>query len=65
MFFRNRPTEEQGAEENEGRRKTEKIPLEKGDLPAMFIAGFLATGPFFLVIIGILLLLGWLFGAYS
>ena len=42
----------------------EKLNLEKGDLPAMFLAAVLVYGPYFLIFIGALLLLGWVFGAF-
>ena len=42
----------------------EQEPLEKGDIPAMIIAGFLTLGPYVLIMIGVLVLLGWLFGAF-
>ena len=45
-------------------RKEEKLPLEKGDLPAMFLAAVVVIGPYFLIFIGVLLFLGWVFGAF-
>jgi len=43
----------------------EKLPLEKGDLTAMFIAAVIVIGPVLLLLAGLLLALGWLFGAYN
>ena len=42
----------------------EKLPLEKGDLPAMFLAAIVVFGPYFLIFIIVLLFLGWVFGAF-
>jgi len=54
----------QAEQEENNSPKNEKVELEKGDLPAMFIAAIIVVGPFFLIIIGVLLFLGWLFGAF-
>ena|GEM_PF-5340424 len=45
-------------------RAEEELDLEKGDLPAMFLAAVLVYAPYFLIFIGALLFLGWVFGAF-
>ena len=42
----------------------ERVPLEKGDIPALFIAAVLTLGPYFLLMIGVMVFLGWVFGAF-
>ncbi|MFI3206324.1 MAG: hypothetical protein R3Y33_03665 [Clostridia bacterium] len=42
------------------KKNLEKEPLEKGDLPAMIIAGLIVTVPIILIGIGIMLLCSWL-----
>ncbi|MCL2094490.1 MAG: hypothetical protein FWH12_09910 [Treponema sp.] len=42
----------------------EKVPLEKGDIPALFMAAVLVLGPYFLILIGVLVLLGIIFRAF-
>ena len=67
MFFRKgkkSKTEKDDQTPGKSPREEEKLPLEKGDLPAMFLGAVIAIGPFFLVMIGTLLLFGWIFGAF-
>ena len=47
------------AEEN-FKENLKKEPLEKGDLPAMIIAGLIVTVPIILIGIGIMFLCSWL-----
>ena len=51
--------DEKQAEENFAQVRPE---LEKGDVPAMIIAAFIAFLPFIIVIAGGLLLFAWIFG---
>lgn len=53
-YLRKRPAE--GKEE-----QTEKMPLEKGDLPAMLISAFIVIVPVALVVLAILGVIGYLF----
>jgi len=55
---------EKKTDKSESREQPEKLSLEKGDLPAMFIAAIISLGPYFLIMILTLFLLGWIFGAF-
>ena len=50
-------------EKNFGNR--EPLKLEKGDFAAMLLAAAIVIGPILVGLIGLMFLIGWLFGAYG
>ena len=66
MLFNKRVKKILDVEEIEKARKgTEPVALEKGDFSAILLAAVITIGPIILGIIGLMFLLGWLFGAFG
>ncbi len=62
MFKKLKPKLFKEKSEEELAKHYESLELEKGDLKAMIIAGFIVFMPLLLVLIGILILIAKLFG---
>ena len=45
--------------------KKQRLPLEKGDFPAIVMAALITVGPIVLVLIALVVFVGWVFGAFS
>ena len=66
MLFKKRVKKVLDIEEIEkGLKDREPPKLEKGDFSAMLIAAAITIGPIILGLIMIMLLIGWLFGAFG
>ena len=66
MLFNKRVKKILDIEEIEKKHKgTDPVALEKGDFSAILIAAAVTIGPILLGVIGIMFLLGWLFGAFG